>query len=371
MPATKGIQRPAEVLASRLRGNDGFTLTSTRIGTSVRTLTVLVSEDWMPLSTRLTDRLDIKHPVLLAPMALVAGGALAGAVTAAGGLGIIGGGYGDAPWLESQFAAAGNHPVGCGFITWSLATQPQLLDVALAHKPAAIMLSFGDPRPFAARIKGSGARLICQVQRMAHVEAALEAGAEVVVAQGAEAGGHGAVRATLPFVPAVVDRVARDAPDTVVVAAGGIADGRGLAAALMLGAEGVLVGTRFYATEESLAHPAAKARLVAGTGEDTLRTTTVDIVRGLDWPDEFTGRAIRNPFIDAYHGGEARLAAAVAEEQPRYARAVAEGDFSVACIFAGEAIGLIDGVAPAGAILARMAEEAEAALAAGARRVRR
>jgi nitronate monooxygenase len=325
----------------------------------------------MPISTRLTELFGITHPILLAPMGSAAGVRLAAAVTAAGGLGLIGGGYGDAEWLEREFAAAGNRRVGCGFITWSMARRPRLLDLALAHRPAAVMLSFGDPRPFVPRIKAAGARLVCQVQTMAHVEAALEAGADVIVAQGAEAGGHGAVRATLPFVPAVVDRVARDAPATVVIAAGGIADGRGLAAALMLGAEGVLVGTRFYATEESLAHPAAKARLVAGSGEETVRTTTVDIVRGLDWPEEFTGRAIRNPFIDAYHGAEARLAAAAAQEQPRYTRAVAEGDFSVACIFAGEAIGLIDDVAPAGAIVARMAAEAEAALAVGARRLRR
>src|SRR5579883_2833265 len=190
----------------------------------------------MPLITRLTERLGIKHPILLAQMALVSGGGLAGAVTAAGGLGIIGGGYGDAAWLESQFAAAGNHRVGCGFITWSLATRPQLLDVALAHKPAAVMLSFGDPRPFAPAIKAAGAALICQVQELAHVEEALDAGADIIVAQGSEAGGHGASRATLPFVPQVADLVARRAPEAMVVAAGGIAEGRGLAAALMLGA---------------------------------------------------------------------------------------------------------------------------------------
>ena len=82
----------------------------------------------MALATRLTERLGIQHPILLAPMATVAGGRLASAVTAAGGLGLIGGGYGDAAWLEQQFAAAGNHRVGCGFITWSLARRPEVLD---------------------------------------------------------------------------------------------------------------------------------------------------------------------------------------------------------------------------------------------------
>jgi len=321
----------------------------------------------MPLSTRLTDRLDIKHPVLLAPMALVAGGALAGAVTAAGGLGIIGGGYGDAPWLESQFAAAGNHPVGCGFITWSLATRPQLLDVALAHKPAAIMLSFGDPRPFAPRIKAAGARLICQVQSLAHVEEALAAGADIIIAQGAEAGGHGSLRGTLPFVPAVVDFVARRAPETIVAAAGGIADGRGLAAALMLGAEGVLVGTRFYASAESLAHPDAKARMVAASGEETIRTSTVDIVRDIPWPREFTARVMRNGFVEQWHGAETALAAAREGEMRRYRDAVTRADFSIACVFGGEAMAMIDKVEPAAEIIARMVADAEAALARGAR----
>ena len=104
------------------------------------------------LVTRLTRRLGIEHPVLSAPMALAAGGALAAAVTRAGGLGLIGGGYGDGDWLEREFAQAGNTRTGCGFITWSLAKQPHLLTAALAHRPAALMLSFGDPAPFAAEI---------------------------------------------------------------------------------------------------------------------------------------------------------------------------------------------------------------------------
>ena len=107
----------------------------------------------MPLRTRLTERLGIKHPIISAPMGLLAGGKLAAAVSDAGGLGLIGGGYGDGDWLDREFAAAGKVRVGCGFITWSLATKPGLLDQVLAKSPAAIMLSFGSPAPFAARIK--------------------------------------------------------------------------------------------------------------------------------------------------------------------------------------------------------------------------
>src|SRR5579885_1095900 len=322
----------------------------------------------MPLRTRLSERLGIKHPILLAPMGSIAGGRLAAAVSEAGGLGMIGGGYGDPDWVAREFAAAGNHRVGCGFITWSMARNPRVLDQALERAPAALMLSFGDPRPFAARIRAAGCVLICQVQTRDHALAAIDAGAAVIVAQGTEAGGHGASRSTLPLVPAIVDLVARRAPDAIVVAAGGIADGRGLAAALMLGADGVLVGTRFYACAESLGHRNAKARLVAAGAEETLRTSTFDIVRGYDWPENFTGRALRNDFTARWHGNEPALAGAAAETS-RYRAAVEAGDFATACIFAGEAADLIGDIPAAGEIVTRMAAEAEAALAAGARRI--
>ena len=220
----------------------------------------------MPLRTRLTELLAIRHPVLLAPMGGTAGGKLAAAVSEAGGLGLIGGGRSDAEWLEREFAAAGNQRVGCGFITWGLAQQPELLDRALTHAPVAIMLSFGDASPFIARIKSAGIPVICQIQSLAQARQVLQEGADIIVAQGSEAGGHGAVRATLPLVPAVVDAVAASRRDVPVVAAGGIADGRGLAAALMLGAAGVLIATRFHAAEESLLPRAAKHRIVSGSG---------------------------------------------------------------------------------------------------------
>lgn len=302
----------------------------------------------MALHTRLTERLGIRHPVLLAPMAGVAGG-----------LGIIGGGYGDGEWLERQFAAAGNQRVGCGFITWSLAKQPGLLDAVLAHRPAAVMLSFGDVVPFAAKIRAAGAQLVCQVQTVALAREAAGAGADVIIAQGSEAGGHGASRGTLPLVPAVLDALAAEHADCLVVAAGGIADGRGLAAALALGADGVLIGTRFYAASESLAHVMGKARMVAGSGDETFRTSLYDVMRRLDWPRMFTARVLRNPFADRWCGDEAGL---LEGEEARYQAAVAAGDFDIAPVYAGEGIDLIREVLPAEAIVTGLVAAAEAAL---------
>lgn len=173
----------------------------------------------MPIETSLTRLLEIEHPILLAPMDIVAGSRLVTAVSRAGGFGILGGGYGEKVWLEQETAklAGLSAPFGIGFITWSLAKRPELLDVALAAKPSAIMLSFGDPAPFAPKIKSAGARLICQVQDEAMARQALDAGADILIAQGTEAGGHGASRTTVDLVPAIVDLAAGHVP--VVAAA--------------------------------------------------------------------------------------------------------------------------------------------------------
>ena len=315
----------------------------------------------MALHTRLTQRLGIEHPVLCAPMGFVTGGKLAAAVTAAGGLGLIGGGYGDAQWLEREFAAAGNGRVGCGFITWSLAKQPQLLQQTLAHAPAALMLSFGAPEPFAAAVKAAGVCLICQVQTLAHTRAAVASGADIIVAQGSEAGGHGQSRTTFTLVPEIADYLAKAAPETVLVAAGGVADGRGLAAALMLGAEGVLVGSRFMMSEEALVPAGLHEAVVRASGDATIRTTVLDVVRKLEWPPENTGRALRNRFVDNWHGREGELGApdTVVREFDRYTRARETGDMDNTGIFVGEAAGLLNDVRPAGDIVHDMVAQAE------------
>ena len=317
----------------------------------------------MALPNRVTALLGIEHPVLLAPMDVVADGALAAAVSKAGGLGLIGGGYGEENWLQREFAAAGNTRIGCGFITWSLAKQPQLLDRALDHAPAAIMLSFGDVGPFAARIHAAGSKLICQVQTVVQARDAAAAGADIIVAQGTEAGGHGAARGTMTLVPEIVDRF----PHVPVVAAGGIADGRGLAAVLMLGAEGVLMGTRFYASRQSAVHDEGKRRLVAATGDDTVRGSVIDIVRGKDWPPAYNIRTMRNAFSDKWHGREADLKRSLDVETPRYMAARAAGDFDTAFVVSGEAIGLIHDLPDAGEIVVRTVAQAEELIRTSAR----
>jgi nitronate monooxygenase len=216
----------------------------------------------MAIQNRLTRILGIERPILLAPMDIIAGGKLAAAVSHAGGLGLLGGGYGSGEWIEREWANAGNARIGCGFIAWALAERPDALDRALAHHPAAVMLSFGDPRPFASTVKAAGARLICGAQTLVQARDVAEAGADVIVAQGSEGGGHGMSESLMTLVPQIADAC----PSIPVVAAGGIADGHGVAAAMMLGAEGALMGTRFYASQESLGHPEAKRRIVAAKG---------------------------------------------------------------------------------------------------------
>ncbi|OBB84261.1 nitronate monooxygenase family protein [Mycobacterium sp. 852002-30065_SCH5024008] len=313
----------------------------------------------MSLDTRLTEFFGIQHPVVLAPMAMISGGRLAAAVTSAGGLGLIGGGYGDAEWLRREFDLADGANVGCGFITWSLARQPELLDEALARRPAAIMLSFGDLRPFTDRIRAAGVPVIAQAQTLDHVRQALDAGADVVVAQGGEAGGHGmTVRSTFTLVPDVVDLAAARAPDTLVLAAGGVTDGRGLAAALALGADGALVGTRFWASPEALVSPRAHGRALSATGDDTVRTRAYDLVRRLDWPAGYNARALGNAFLDRWHGNEDQLAVELPEVVADYEKAVFAEDFDTAAVLVGEGVGLINDVRPAADIVHDMVRDA-------------
>jgi len=319
----------------------------------------------MLITTALTRLLGIAHPVLLAPMDLVADARLTAAVTNAGGLGILGGGYGDERWLVHQLDTLGNSHArfGIGFITWSMARQAKLLDLALEREPVAVMLSFGDPAPFVERIKRANALAICQVQSLALAKEAVAAGADVLVTQGTEGGGHGASRGLTTLLPEIVDAVQDAAP---VVAAGGIAEGRGLAAALLLGASGVLMGTRFYATTEAAGADAAKERIRAATGDATVRSIVFDISRGKVWPAPFTGRCLRNEHLDKWYGREVELLRHLDTESTKYAAARKEGNFDVAAVIAGESAGLVHEILPVRDVIERTVRDATALLQHGA-----
>ncbi|WP_319456368.1 MULTISPECIES: nitronate monooxygenase [unclassified Mycobacterium] len=312
----------------------------------------------MALRTALTALLGIEHPIVLAPMGGVAGGALTGAVSEAGGLGMIGAGGGERDWLDRECSVARERtekPWGIGLLSWAI--DRAALDWTIAQRPAAIMLSFGDPTPFAAAVREAGIPLMVQVTTLEDAKRAFELGADVVVAQGAEAGGHGEGRGTLPFVPAVVDVAA----GTPVLAAGGIADGRGLAAALMLGAAGVLIGTRFEATTEALLGAEELKAIVAATAADTTRDRVLDIVVDSEWPARFTARTLRNRFTDTWHDNEDGLRfdpAAKAE----FRQGVSRGDLDYVPVWAGESVDLITELDTASAVVARLVDEAALAI---------
>ena len=309
----------------------------------------------MALRTALTTMFGIDHPIVLAPMGSVAGGALAAAVSEGGGLGLLGAGRGGLNWLERESAiaaAATSKPWGIGFLTWAIGQEA--VDAAIQRSPAAIMLSFGDPSPFAETILAAGIPLMVQVTDMDEARRALDVGANVVVAQGGEAGGHGGGRATLPFVPAVVDI----AGSTPVLAAGGIADGRGLAATLMLGAAGAMIGTRFEATNEALLDDEEVQAIMAAGAAETVRGRVLDIAADAGWPARYPARTLRNRFTDAWDGKESELESdhnALAE----YRAAADRGDRDYLPIWAGEAVDLVNERDSASALVVRIAQQAE------------
>jgi nitronate monooxygenase len=315
----------------------------------------------MTLRTPFTDLFSLRHPIALAPMGGSAGGTLAATVSNAGGLGLVGGGQGGRRWLDRELpivAAGTGEPWGVGFLSW--AADVGAVERALEYRPAAVMLSFGDPRPFIEAIRGAGAALIIQVTDLDEARQALDVGADVVVAQGAEAGGHGGRRArsTLSFVPVVADLAA----PTPVLAAGGIADGRGVAAALVLGAAGALIGTRFQVTPEALVDPAVTKAIIEGSGEDTERSTVLDIARGAPWPSKYPARTLPHPFLERWRGREDELAAD-ADARQAYREAVARGELPREPVWASEAIGLITDLRSAGDLVESLTAEAEQALA--------
>jgi len=312
----------------------------------------------MTLRTAFTERFGITHPIALAPMGSTAGGELAAAVSNGGGLGIVGGGREDLEWIDRELSVVREKtekPWGVGFLSW--AASEEVVARALEYKPHVVMLSFGNPARLAEIVRGSGVPLILQVSDIDEAENAVRLGADVIVAQGVEAGGHSGRRATLPFVPIVVDL----APETVVLAAGGIADGRGIAAAIALGSSGALLGTRFQTTFEALVDREVTDAIIRGRGEDTVRSRILDIARGAPWPERYPGRTLRNSFLEEWEGREDELASDT-EVRAGYKVAESEGDLSVTAVWASEAIDLITDLRSAADLVGELARSAEEAL---------
>ncbi|MCX4186883.1 NAD(P)H-dependent flavin oxidoreductase [Methylophaga sp. OBS4] len=312
----------------------------------------------MALITSLTKKFGINHPIMLAPMGGVAGGELAASVSNAGGLGIIGAGYGDIDWLRRELdllKRKTQKPWGIGFITWTL-TQ-EVFDLAMSYSPHLVMLSFGDVTPWAAQVHTKKIPLFCQVQDLNSAFEVRDKGADFIVAQGSEAGGHGSNhRSTLSLVRGIVDHI----PGIPVIAAGGIADGKSLAAVLNMGAQGASIGTRFYASFQSMAHYRLKERIVECSGDDTIRTHVFDVVREIPWPSQYSGRAITNKFVARWHGNENDLKRFLPKNQASFYSAQDAADPTMAVVWAGECIDSITDILDAGDIVRNIGREAEA-----------
>lgn len=325
------------------------------------------------INNRFVRRFDLSTPIALAPMALATGGELSAACARAGALALVGGGYGDLDWTRREYGGAATllgddssalSRLGCGFISWKLDEDQSALDWLLdqPHPPAAVMLSFGDPSRFAGILADHGIPVICQIQTIAQLPVAVEAGASVIVAQGCEAGGHGMNdfegRSTFTLVPEMADWLAKHSPETILLAAGGIADGRGLAASMMLGADGALIGSRLWATEQSLAAASAKQTALDASGDDTARSGIFDILRSKNWPVQFDFRAIRNQLHKKWEKRMDELRSSPAAAIEDYLEGVRAEDYDRAHITVGQGIGLISDILPAEEVIETIDREA-------------
>ena len=312
------------------------------------------------ISTDLTRLLGVRNPIVSAPMAGWSGGRLAGAVGAAGGFGMIGvGSATPTAWIPEQAKLARRHgPFGVGLMSWVLERRPELLDAVLAEEPAAVALSFGDPAPYVERARAAGAVVMSQVQDAEKAGRALEAGVDVLVAQGTDAGGHTGKVGTMPLLQKVLEIGER--AGIPVLAAGGIGTGRGIAGVLAMGASGAWIGTRFCATTESMGTEEAKRLLLNSDETATVHTRVFDLVQDIPWPEEFAGRAIRNSFSDRWHGRETQLEDQRTSVSSEFQET--RGDYAEDFVYAGQAVGLVEDLPKAGELVDRLMAEAEARL---------
>lgn len=315
------------------------------------------------IRTRFTEMFGLSYPVMSAPMALHSGGTLAAAVSAAGGLGSFGGIHpsGDPAWIRSQVAiirTRTDRPFAVGFISDFIPSVEPLFEAALAERPSVVALSFGDPGPWIARCKAAGAQVMCQVQSYGHADRAVEAGADVLVAQGTEAGGHTGTMSLLPLLAGVAVRHAH----VPVLAAGGIGDGRTFAAALTAGADGAWLGTAFLATPEAVEVDDVHKRLIVESdGADTVFTRAYDILSGFPWPAGIGERVRRNRFTDEWTDREADLLERKSEVVEAQA-AIGGEDPEARAVLYGQSARFVFDVRPAADVVRSISNEAESQL---------
>jgi nitronate monooxygenase len=316
----------------------------------------------MRIATALTDLLHLRAPIVNAPMTPAAGGELARAVGDGGGFGMLGFDEDESEDdIRAQIAILlrdGERAFGIGLAAWVIERRPQLLDIAIGARPKLISISFGDPTQHIAAIKSAGIIASAMVQSRAWARTALDAGADILVAQGTEAGGHTGNVGTLPLLQIVLDMT-----DKPVLAAGGIATGRGIAAALAAGAAGAWIGTPFLVARESRSPKSAQERVLASDETQTIKTHVYDRLQEKPWPDEFGGRALRNPFAETWDGREDELMR-TPEAVAQFKEAKASRDYTRAHIYAGQSVGLVDKVEGAADIVTRLANDAVQRLAA-------
>lgn len=237
---------------------------------------------------------------------------------------------------QCRVAAEAGKPYGVGLMAWALAQDRSAFDATLAAAPALVSLSFGDYLQYVEPLRAAGITVATQAGNLDEAKAAEQAGVDVIVARGSEGGGHGRNEvATLPLLQAVLDAV-----ETPVLAAGGIANSRGLAAVLAAGAAGGWAGTAFSVCLEAETPPGARQRLLHATDTDTAYGRVFDVAQRLDWPAEYGGRALRNPFFQQWEGREEELATNdQAQQALRDARAA--GDYDTSYIYSGQGAALL------------------------------
>lgn len=312
------------------------------------------------LRTRITELLGVHYPVVSSPMTNHSGGRLAAAVSQAGGLGTFGGIHTDgADWVRKQInyiRSQTEKPFGIGFITHFIPDALASFEVALEERVPVIAFSFADPGPWLQRAKDAGATTLCQIQTLKDAREAVAAGADVLVAQGNEAGGHTGRMSLLPFLTRLLDEY----PDIPVMAAGGISNGRALAAILSAGADGAWAGTLFLATPEAVEVPEAfKNRVVESDGEDTIFTRVYDVLGDSPWPEGVAGRVFHNRFVQKWDGRDDEIRDRREELISDAAEAWANADPEMASVYMGESAGSVTSIRPAAEVLRDICDQAE------------